>query len=58
MRWSIFSETYGSDPMGVPNTVMPSGCHTSGPRSAMLSGGIPPLFHALVLPWGKWIQQL
>ena len=35
--------------------VMPSGCHTLGPRSVMLSGGIPPLFHALVLPWCKWI---
>ena len=49
----LFSETYGSDPMGAPSTVMP--CHTLGPRSAMFSGGIPPLFQALVLTWCNWI---
>ena len=32
----IFSPTYSTQPIGVPNTVMPRGCHTSGPKSLML----------------------
>ena len=36
---SIFVAVYWSLPIGVPNTVMPSGCHTSCPISAM-SGSI------------------
>ena len=31
---SIFRAMYSSDPVGVPNTVMPSGCHASGPQVA------------------------
>ena len=44
-------DRYCSDRIGVPNTVMPSGCQTSGPKSSTLSGMTPALFHALVLPW-------
>ena len=55
MRSSIFSEMYCSDPMGVPNTVIPAGCHTSSPSSSMASGGIPARFQALVFPWCNWM---
>ena len=52
---SIFSEMCCSDPMGVPNTVIPAGCHTSSPSSSMASGGIPAQFQALVFPWCNWM---
>ena len=42
-RSSNFSEMYSSDPMGVPNTVIPLGCHTSGPKSSTFCGGTQPL---------------
>ena len=44
-RSSNFSEMYRSDPMGVPNTVIPLGCHTSGPKSSTFCGG------TRVFPW-------
>ena len=46
-----FNEMCCSDPMGVPNTVIPTSCHTSSPSSSMALGGIPARFQALVFPW-------
>ena len=45
-----FRAMYSSDPIGVPNTVIPSGSHASGPKSPTLSGTTPALFQVLVLP--------
>ena len=38
------------DPMGVPRTFKPSGCHASSPSSSMSSGAVPLLFQTFVLP--------
>ena len=48
---SILSAMYSSLPIGVPNTVIPSGCHASAPTFRMSLGTTPALFHARVLPW-------
>ena len=56
MRSSIFLEMYCSEPTGVPNTVIPSGCQTSTPTSPMLSGTTPVRFQALVFPW--WCNSI
>ena len=52
----IFSPTYSTQPIGVPNTVMPRGCHTCGPKSLMLSGCVWDLFHTRVLPSCSWLN--
>ena len=40
----LFLEMCCSEPTGVPNTVMPSGCQASSPTSPMLSGTTPARF--------------
>ena len=54
-RSSIFRATYSGDPIGVPRTVMPSGCQASGPKFTTFSGAMPAWFHVFVLPWRSWM---
>ena len=42
MRSCSFSLTNCSDPMGVPNTMIPEGCHAFSPIVQMCSGSTPP----------------
>ena len=46
---------YRGDPIGVPRTVMPSGCQASGPKISTFSGTMPAWFHVFVLPWCNWL---
>ena len=51
---STLSAVYSGDPIGVPRTVIPLGCHTAGPSSSTLSGTVPEAFHILVFPsWNR-----